>query len=152
MKVILTALFLVSSTLGVFAQASLAGGGNAIPAAVLTGFSNEFGQINAHWIAGQEYEAQFKSAEGPKFAFFSADGTFLGTETSANLTDFPANAQTFLQNSFLGGGNYTLSSTGKRTSPTETLFVAKLAQGNGGSLKLFFNAAGTLVQRQLSQP
>jgi len=137
------------------AQNSFTAATGGVPESVSNAFQSQFAASQVQWITGeQEIEAQFKKDGVASFAFYSLQGQYLGLEQESKMETFPAQATTFLSNSFLDSGHYTLLSARSRTEsePNQNLYVALMQHNqNNSKIKLFFDTEGKLIRRQLFQ-
>jgi hypothetical protein len=151
--IILFSIALLSETMIAQANSSV-----VVPPAVLTAFTTRFpsAQIRDWQQRPEGYIADFKLSGKKLFAYYAADGTWKGTETSIKWTkDLPSAVREGWKNS--GYGAWYVEDIKKIDQPQGPLYA--LHVNNGTTLDsdhadiyheeyvIFFNEAGQLVRK-----
>ena len=135
---------------------------SVVPAVVVKAYSTQFpdGKLKKWEQRKQGYIAQFTRGGKKYFAYYSADGSWKGTETPIKWTkDLPGNVKLGWKNS--GYYNWYVVDMKKIETPEEPLYVLHL---NNGTLLdsdhhdayledwlLFFNGKGDLVRKERAE-
>lgn len=123
------------------------------PVSATQDFNNRYNNVQVSWVLeNTSWVATFQVNNELHQSFYNTDGTWIGTETPSSLTGMSSGAQDFINTRFIGQGSpYTYVKSTKRTEGENTLDVGYLTTADNKTLKVFFDASGKLIKREIIQ-
>lgn len=129
-----------------FAVAIFAQNGN-VPAAVKNAFSAKYPNVEPTWIqANDGFRANFVKEGKDICALFHDNGDYINSATKVNLTDLPSAIQNDIQTRF---SNYQLVECRILSNADGSINYEYQYQSNNMNVEVFFDAAGTIVRRNI---
>lgn len=124
-----------------------------VPVSATQDFNSRYNNTEVTWVLeNTSWVATFRVNNELHQAYYNSEGTWIGTETPSSLTGMSSGAQDFINTRFLGQGSpYTFIKSTKRIESENTLDVGYLTTADNKTLKVFFDATGKLIRREVIQ-
>ena len=126
-----------------------------VPYSIKTSFQKEFKNTTVQWTTSLEYYvATWDSNNKHKVAYYAKtnEATLVRTETDVPLTELTEATQNTITTRFMAqGSTYTFVRAFKIENFELSSEGCEMNMGNNNTIRLYFDATGTLVKRELNR-
>lgn len=132
--------------LAIFAGLSCTSQSLKVPVAVKTAFNTKYpNAVNVKWgkESAKEYEAEFKNGKVAIATNFSADGSWVVTETTMTAADLPSAVSSAITSKYPGS---TFSLIEKVEKPGGKVYYETIIKVNGKKKEIEVNPDGSFVK------